>query len=81
MTRFLPDFTEIIQREVLKTSLHRYRKIRPVEQYRRAGASSYVLQSNSPSDNKPREKNKKKKNKDKKKRKQIVNNSTIVSSS
>ena len=35
LSGFLPDFTEMFLRMRLKTSLHRYRKIRLVERYRR----------------------------------------------
>ena len=38
LTGFLPNFTGIFLRQRLKTSLHCYRKIRPVERYRRSSA-------------------------------------------
>ena len=40
LTVFLPNFTGMFLRYRLKISLHCYRKIRPVERYRRSSASS-----------------------------------------
>ena len=48
LTGFLPNFTGMFPRYRLKTSLHCYRKIRPVEQYRCSSASSlfkFILSS------------------------------------
>ena len=41
LTGFLPNSTGMFLRQRLKTSLQRYRIIRPVERYRRSSASSY----------------------------------------
>ena len=40
LTGLLPNFIVVFLRQRLKSSLHRYRKIRPVERYRRSSASS-----------------------------------------
>ena len=39
LTGFLPNFTGTFLALSLETSLHRYRKIRPVERYRHLSAS------------------------------------------
>ena len=41
LTGFLPNFTRMFLRYRLKTSLHRYRKNRPVKRFRRSSASSF----------------------------------------
>ena len=41
LTGFLPNFTGMFLRKSLKTSLHHYRKSRPVERYRRS--NTYFL--------------------------------------
>ena len=43
LTGLLPNFIVLFLRYRLKSSLHRYRKIRPVERYRRSSASSSFL--------------------------------------
>ena len=43
LTGLLPNFVVVFLRSGLKYSLHRYRKIRPVKQYRRSSASSFKL--------------------------------------
>ena len=41
LTGLLPNLIEVFLRQRLKSSLHRHRKIRPVEQYKRSSASSF----------------------------------------
>ena len=43
LTGLLPNFILVFLRQRLKSSLHRYRKNRPVEQYRRLSASSVIV--------------------------------------
>ena len=42
-TGFLANFTGMFLRKRLRTSLHRYRKIRPMERYRCSTASSQSM--------------------------------------
>ena len=43
LTGLLPNFIVVFLRQRLKSSLHRNRKIRPVERYRRSSTSSFSI--------------------------------------
>ena len=55
LTGLLPNFIVVFLRQRLKSSLHRYRKIRPVERYRHSSASSLSLYLTIPNFNDPKE--------------------------